>query len=134
MALDTGRYPLPSEELIHRVVGDSDGARFLEIGERSARRSCLDLGHLSRAEDLIACGPDPDAPARLGASGRFARRLVRRLTMYGEQHQRRVDQALLEAVSEKAGAPRLEPLIQASRSMASGSTGSSRTFWSRSQR
>lgn len=67
---------------------------------------------MSRAEDLNVRGPDTEAPARLGASGRFARRVVRRLNLYGEQHQRRVDPALLEAIREHAN-PRLAPLIQA---------------------
>jgi SAM-dependent methyltransferase len=81
-------------------------------GESSPAPPASTSAHLSRAEELIARGPDPDAAARLGASGRFARRLVRRLTMYGEQHQRRVDQALLEALRQQAN-PRLDPLIQA---------------------
>ncbi|MDQ6852402.1 MAG: class I SAM-dependent methyltransferase [Actinomycetota bacterium] len=68
--------------------------------------------HLSRAEELIARGPSADAPARLGAAGRFARRAIRRLTLYGEQHQRRVDEALVEALREKTN-PRLDPLIRA---------------------
>jgi SAM-dependent methyltransferase len=68
--------------------------------------------HLSRAEELIARGPSADAPARLGAAGRFARRAIRRLTLYGEQHQRRVDEALVEALREKT-TPRLDPLIRA---------------------
>jgi SAM-dependent methyltransferase len=81
-------------------------------GESSPAPSPSTSAHLSRAEELIARGPSADAPARLGAAGRFARRAVRRLTLYGEQHQRRVDEALVEALREKAN-PRLDPLIRA---------------------
>jgi SAM-dependent methyltransferase len=66
---------------------------------------------LSRAEELIAGGPDVDTPARLGAAGRLARRVMRRLTLYGEHHQRRVDQALLDALRENAN-QRLDPFVQ----------------------
>jgi SAM-dependent methyltransferase len=66
---------------------------------------------LSRAEELIIRGPDVGAPTRYGGVGRLARRVVHRLTLYGEHHQRRVDQALLEALREK-GNHRLDPVVQ----------------------
>lgn len=82
------------------------------VGQQAASSSTTSSSPpLSRAHDLIAAGPDAVTPAR-GAAAHFARRVVRRVSQY-EQYQRRVDQALLEAVSEKANPPRLEPLIQA---------------------
>jgi SAM-dependent methyltransferase len=80
--------------------------------EASSSPATRSSSPLLRAQELIAGGPDAATPVR-GAAGHLARRVVRRVTQYSEQYQRRVDQALLEAVSETAGPPRLEPLIQA---------------------
>jgi SAM-dependent methyltransferase len=80
-------------------------------GDGSEATTAAVSSPLSRAEELILRGPDVGAPARLGAAGRSARRLVRRLNLYGEQHQRRVDQALLEALREKADRG-FDPVIQ----------------------
>lgn len=53
---------------------------------------------LARAEQLLACGPDTSSPSRLGPAGSAWRQALGRLIANYAQHERQVDQALIEAL------------------------------------